>query len=93
MNRIRNSAKAVIIDSGRLLLTRNRDHIGTYYLFPGGGQEFGEPLADTVVRECLEEIGRTVEVSDLLWETPIKGKGVRHSPCPFNRNDVLHCAC
>lgn len=67
MKPIRNSAKAVILEEDRVLLTRNVDHLGEFYLFPGGGQEKGETLAEAVVRECLEEIGRTVEVFDLLY--------------------------
>jgi len=63
---IRNSAKAVIVKDGRLLLTRNRDRDGFFYLFPGGGQEKGEELRDAVVRECLEEIGREVVAHDLI---------------------------
>ncbi|PAD71975.1 NUDIX domain-containing protein [Paenibacillus campinasensis] len=66
MKPIRNSAKAVIMDQDRVLLTRNVDHLGEFFLFPGGGQEKGETLAQAVVRECLEEIGRTVAVGDLL---------------------------
>lgn len=63
---IRNSAKAVILREGEVLLTRNEDKEGAFYLFPGGGQERGEELKDTVVRECLEEIGQEVEPQELL---------------------------
>lgn len=66
MPNIRNSAKAVIIEEGRLLLTVNIDSAGLFYLFPGGGQQFGEVLSDAVRRECIEEIGREVEVGELL---------------------------
>jgi len=34
--------------------------------FPGGTNEFGEPLEDTVKREILEETGLNVEVLELL---------------------------
>ncbi|MFC4598201.1 NUDIX domain-containing protein [Cohnella hongkongensis] len=67
MNPIRNSAKAVIIRNDRLLLTKNKDDEGFFYLFPGGGQEKGEELKDAVVRECIEEIGQEVEVEELLF--------------------------
>ncbi|GAB6928136.1 NUDIX domain-containing protein [Paenibacillus sp. JCM 10914] len=66
MKPIRNSAKAVIIQDQQILLTKNVDHLGEFYLFPGGGQEKGETLTQAVARECQEEIGRAVEVGDLL---------------------------
>ncbi|MGE7828448.1 NUDIX domain-containing protein [Paenibacillus sp. NPDC093718] len=66
MKPIRNSAKAVIMRNHQILLTKNVDHLGDFYLFPGGGQEKGETLAQAVIRECQEEIGRKVEVRDLL---------------------------
>nr|WP_317851925.1 NUDIX domain-containing protein [Planococcus sp. 4-30] len=54
---IRNSAKAVILKDSKVLLTKNVDDEGFFYLFPGGGQDHGETLPETVKRECLEEIG------------------------------------
>ena len=38
----------------------------TTYLFPGGGHEPGETLAETAEREVLEETGPTVEAGLLL---------------------------
>jgi 8-oxo-dGTP diphosphatase len=63
---IRNSAKAVIVQNGHILLTKNADDRGVFYLFPGGGQEPGEELKDAVVRECIEETGMPVSVGELL---------------------------
>jgi len=63
---IRNSAKAVIVQDGHVLLTKNEDERGHFYLFPGGGQEPGEELRDAVVRECIEETGLPVTVGELL---------------------------
>jgi ADP-ribose pyrophosphatase YjhB (NUDIX family) len=74
MDAIRNSAKAVILHEGQVLLTRNRDQWGDFYLFPGGGQEFGEVLRDAVSRECMEEIGAEVIVGDLLHVREYIGK-------------------
>ncbi|KOR87645.1 NUDIX domain-containing protein [Paenibacillus solani] len=65
MKPIRNSAKAIIVRDHQVLLTKNVDHLGDFYLFPGGGQEKGETLVQALVRECQEEIGREVEVLDL----------------------------
>ena len=43
--KLRNSAKAVLVHEGRVLLTRCVDHSGDWYCCPGGGQEPGETLA------------------------------------------------
>ncbi|SFE96626.1 ADP-ribose pyrophosphatase YjhB, NUDIX family [Paenibacillus catalpae] len=66
MNSIRNSAKAIIIQDERMLLTVNKDDKGLFYICPGGGQEHSENLREAVVRECMEEIGEQVEVLDLV---------------------------
>ena len=66
MTGIRNSAKAIIIEDDRILLTRNKNENGTFYLLPGGGQRHGESLSEALVRECLEEAGVRVSVGDLL---------------------------
>ena len=63
---IRNSAKAIIVQNGKVLLTTNEDAEGSYYLFPGGGQELGETLPEAAARECFEEIGCAVEVKSLI---------------------------
>ncbi|BES64415.1 hypothetical protein SANA_08540 [Gottschalkiaceae bacterium SANA] len=62
---VRISAKAIIERDGKLLVTENRDHLqGPYYLLPGGGQEKKETLADTLKRECMEELGVRIQVGD-----------------------------
>ncbi|MCD6135516.1 NUDIX domain-containing protein [Candidatus Bipolaricaulota bacterium] len=66
MKGIRTSAKAIIIEDGKILLTRNEDAQGAFYLLPGGGQRHGEPLSEAVVRECMEETGVLVSVDDLF---------------------------
>jgi len=55
MNRIRNSAKAIIIRDGRILAIYKTDPLGDYYILPGGGQHYGESLDETVKREVREE--------------------------------------
>lgn len=64
--RKRNSCKAVMIREGRVLLTVNRDHMGDFYLLPGGGQRFGETLVEALKREVLEETGWIVEAGRLV---------------------------
>jgi len=72
---IRNACKALLVRDGKILLNKNLNTIGSiawglpdgavYYDLPGGGQNQYETLAETVVRECLEETGYTVEVKRL----------------------------
>ncbi len=63
---IRNSAKALIVKDGRVLLNEaGTPRVGTYYALPGGGQRQYETLQEAVARECLEETGLTVRVGDL----------------------------
>ncbi|MCM3611157.1 NUDIX domain-containing protein [Planococcus sp. MERTA32b] len=76
---IRNSAKAVIIENDRLLLTKNKDRDGFFYLFPGGGQDHGETLTEAVIRECLEETGADVDVRELLHIREYIGKNHEHA--------------
>lgn len=64
--RLRNSAKAIVIHEEKLLVTKLKDQDDIYYLLPGGGQEPGEILPETVKRECLEETGIEVEVGELI---------------------------
>lgn len=65
---LRNVARALVIRHNDILMVRKRtpDGGGVRYGLPGGGQRPGESLAQTVVRECLEEIGAAVEVGALL---------------------------
>jgi len=58
---IRNSAKALILHDGKLLLNKCVSRLGVYYALPGGGQHDGELLTEAVKREVLEETGLTVE--------------------------------
>ena len=59
---IRNSAKALFLREGLLLLNQHRTSLGeVYYDLPGGGQHQYETMEEAVVREVLEETGFTVE--------------------------------
>ena len=76
---VRNSAKAVIIKDGSVLLTKNQHEQEIFYLFPGGGQEHGETLEEAVKRECIEEIGQEVVVGELLHIREYIGKNHEHA--------------
>lgn len=56
---------AFILDNaGQLLMIRRTDN--DLYAIPGGAQEIGETISQTVVREVVEETGITVEVTGLV---------------------------
>jgi len=85
---IRNSAKAIIFQEDKILLTKNEDDEGYFYLFPGGGQEFAETLQDAVVRECLEEVGQQVEVGELLFLREYIGKNHEYAENDANVHQI-----
>lgn len=64
---IRTAGRAAIIRDGALLTVVLRDRDGDFYVLPGGGQQHGETLFETVYRECLEEIGARVNIGRLLY--------------------------
>jgi 8-oxo-dGTP diphosphatase len=64
---IRISAKAIIIQDGRLLAIQKQDPAGDYYILPGGGQNPGETLLQALQRECMEETGVAVAPGELRF--------------------------
>ena len=64
----RNSAKALVVHDGKILVNRCISKFGEYYALPGGGQHTGEMLSETVKRELLEETGYSV--------TPLRLSGI-----------------
>lgn len=64
---IRTSAKAVIIQNGKMLAIKLSDGKEEWYILPGGGQGGEEMLPQTVEREVREETGIEVKCKDLLF--------------------------
>lgn len=64
----RNSAKAIVLNDGKILVNRCVSRFGEYFALPGGGQHTGEMLGETVKRELLEETGYSV--------TPMRLSGI-----------------
>jgi 8-oxo-dGTP pyrophosphatase MutT (NUDIX family) len=62
---------------GRVLLIQRTDN-GLWSL-PGGGQEIGESVAETAVRETHEETGITVEVTGIVGVYSDPGHVVAYS--------------
>src|SRR5262245_44987165 len=74
MASIRNAAKAIIIRDRRLLTIACRDDAGAYFILPGGGQDYGETLHETLLRECREEIGCDVTIGKLVLVREYRGE-------------------
>lgn len=85
---IRNSAKAIIIHDEKVLLTKNQDNDGYFYIFPGGGQEHGETIQQALIRECMEEVGQQVEIGELLHIREYIGKNHEYSSFDFDVHQV-----
>jgi len=63
----KNSAKAIIIDNDKVLLSKKKYEDGSIiYTLPGGTQESGETLEQAVIREVYEEVAAKVSVIKLL---------------------------
>lgn len=65
--KIRTSAKAVIIQNGKLLAIKLNDGKEEWYILPGGGQDSEEMLPQAVEREVREEAGIEVKCKNLLF--------------------------
>lgn len=63
---IRNAVRAMVIRNNRVLLLKKEDETGIRYALPGGGQDVGETLSDSLQRECVEEINTKVNVIELV---------------------------
>lgn len=74
MQTIRSAARALIIHDHRVLFVEMRNDAGAFYILPGGGQVHGEPLSETVKRECAEELGVAVSVGSLCYTREYIGK-------------------
>ncbi|WEG19239.1 NUDIX domain-containing protein (plasmid) [Alkalihalophilus pseudofirmus] len=87
---IRNSAKAIIVNSDRdkVLLTKNKDEEGFFYLCPGGGQEHGETLLEALKRECIEEVGFHIQIGELLHIREYIGKNHEYSTFDYDVHQV-----
>lgn len=76
----RNSAKAIVLHDGKILVNKCISRFGDYYALPGGGQRDGETLIEALKRELMEETGHRVE--------PMRLAGVYERLCA-NRDDAM----
>lgn len=66
-------ARIVLVDQGRIALIERNKHGKRYYVYPGGGADKGESLADAAKREAREELGVDIEVGDQIAEDRFEG--------------------
>lgn len=93
---VRTAARAIITRDGELLVVRIRSDEGEFLVLPGGGQNHGETLHATVVREVYEELGLKVVVQQLAYVREYVGKN--HSMHRIHGHfhqveTVFHCRC
>ena len=58
---------AVVIKDNAVLCVKSTYDKETFYLFPGGGPEAGEVLAECAARETLEETNLKINIKRLLY--------------------------
>ncbi len=74
----------IIINDEKKILVADEKRFGiSFTKFPGGGLEFGEGTIDCLKRECLEELGQEIEVSEHFYTTDFFQESA------FNKNHQL----
>jgi 8-oxo-dGTP pyrophosphatase MutT (NUDIX family) len=93
---VRTAARGLILRGEEILTVRIRTTEGEFLVLPGGGQEHGETLRETVRREVFEELGLRVEPEGLVYLREYVGKNhaMRRIHGHFHQVEaVFRCRC
>lgn len=64
---MRRASRAIIIEDGKILVTKRNKFGSEYYILIGGGVDFGESLEQALYRELAEESGVQVANPRLVF--------------------------
>jgi ADP-ribose pyrophosphatase YjhB (NUDIX family) len=66
--KVRSGVKGIVVSKNKLLTIKKYDQVfGADFTLPGGGQEHGENLIESLKREFLEEVGCRIEVKQFAF--------------------------
>ena len=84
---VRTQARALLVHAQQIALVRVQRNGLERWVLPGGGQDDGETLGQTVQRECLEELGLIVRVGPLCLVREFVPQNHDPAHAPF----TAHC--
>lgn len=81
MEGIRHRATGIIVKDGKILLIKRVRNGQEYFVYPGGGVEDGEGVAEALKREMKEELNFEIANPKFLFDFPDDKGGLSHYYC------------